>query len=216
MPGFADPQNWNRYSYARNNGLRYTDPTGHYIFEEEPDDPHVWPIRSRPTPQIIRGAHQDAFADKSQWSDPPVLLPLGAIYGSAVLAVGGQGAVGAVGSAWGAIQATAETWLATELMDGDADEVRLVETGLDAFERAREFGIRTYNQLRDAIKGTGLQAHHIVQERFAKTLGVKPGQMQSVALMPEEHQVFTNAWRDAIGYANSRRALKKSPCAGFS
>ena len=29
MPGYANPQNLNRYSYVRNNPLRYTDPTGH-------------------------------------------------------------------------------------------------------------------------------------------------------------------------------------------
>ncbi|HEX6268774.1 MAG TPA: RHS repeat-associated core domain-containing protein [Anaerolineales bacterium] len=31
VPGFANPQNLNRYSYVNNNPLRYTDPTGHLI-----------------------------------------------------------------------------------------------------------------------------------------------------------------------------------------
>ena len=31
MPGFANPQNLNRYSYVNNNPLRYTDPTGHML-----------------------------------------------------------------------------------------------------------------------------------------------------------------------------------------
>jgi len=43
VPGAGNPQNLNRYSYVRNNPLRYTDPTGHHIFEETPDDPvFVW------------------------------------------------------------------------------------------------------------------------------------------------------------------------------
>jgi hypothetical protein len=29
VPGYANPQNLNRYSYVTNNPLRYTDPTGH-------------------------------------------------------------------------------------------------------------------------------------------------------------------------------------------
>ena len=31
MPGYANPQNLNRYSYVNNNPLRYTDPTGHML-----------------------------------------------------------------------------------------------------------------------------------------------------------------------------------------
>src|SRR6266487_1076010 len=29
VPGYANPQNLNRFSYVRNNPLRYIDPTGH-------------------------------------------------------------------------------------------------------------------------------------------------------------------------------------------
>jgi RHS repeat-associated protein len=35
VPDPANPQDLNRYSYVRNNPLRYTDPTGHYILLEE-------------------------------------------------------------------------------------------------------------------------------------------------------------------------------------
>ena len=34
MPGYTNPQSFNRYSYVVNNPLRYTDPTGHYCVEE--------------------------------------------------------------------------------------------------------------------------------------------------------------------------------------
>jgi hypothetical protein len=37
VPGYANPQNLNRYSYVNNNPLRYTDPTGHYCVEENAD-----------------------------------------------------------------------------------------------------------------------------------------------------------------------------------
>jgi hypothetical protein len=37
VPGYANPQNLNRFSYVGNNPLRYTDPTGHMRVEEPGD-----------------------------------------------------------------------------------------------------------------------------------------------------------------------------------
>ncbi|MFZ5909217.1 MAG: RHS repeat-associated core domain-containing protein, partial [Chloroflexota bacterium] len=37
VPGAGNPQNLNRFSYVRNNPLRYADPTGHWA--PETDDP---------------------------------------------------------------------------------------------------------------------------------------------------------------------------------
>jgi len=37
VPGYANPQNLNRFSYVLNNPLRYTDPTGHWV--NETNDP---------------------------------------------------------------------------------------------------------------------------------------------------------------------------------
>jgi RHS repeat-associated protein len=38
VPSPSDPQQLNRYAYARGNPVKYTDPSGHYIFEDEPGD----------------------------------------------------------------------------------------------------------------------------------------------------------------------------------
>ena len=50
------------------------------------------------------------------------------------------------------------------------------------------------------MKGTGLQAHHIIEKRFAEVLGLKSDFMSSVALTREQHQAFTNAWREWFPY----------------
>lgn len=39
--------------------------------------------------------------------------------------------------------------------------------GLGGLSRAGEFGIRPYAQLRHALQGTELQAHHLIEHRFA-------------------------------------------------
>jgi hypothetical protein len=68
------------------------------------------------------------------------------------------------------------------------------------FERAGEFGIKSYKELRKEAKGTGLEVHHLIEKRFAALLGQKADEMASIALTEAEHQAFTNAWRKLIPY----------------
>ncbi|EJL64498.1 RHS repeat domain-containing protein, partial [Flavobacterium sp. CF136] len=69
---------------------------------------------------------------------------------------------------------------------------------------AEKYGIKSYSALKTLLKGKGLQAHHLIEQRFAGTLGVTPGSMSSIAVTAEEHQIFTNAWRAEIGYEGSK------------
>lgn len=50
------------------------------------------------------------------------------------------------------------------------------------------------------MKGTGLQAHHLIEQRFTGVLGQNARQGLSVAVTQAEHQAFANAWRLAIPY----------------
>jgi hypothetical protein len=68
------------------------------------------------------------------------------------------------------------------------------ELGL-VVHNACEGTIGTYNQLRRAIKGFGLEVHHLIEKRFKGLFGESAGQMLSQVLSPENHQAFTNAWR---------------------
>jgi hypothetical protein len=47
------------------------------------------------------------------------------------------------------------------------------------------------------LRGTGLQAHHLIEQRFVRVMG-PPGNMASVAVTRAEHQIFTNLRRRAI------------------
>jgi hypothetical protein len=76
--------------------------------------------------------------------------------------------------------------------------------------RITEYGILAYNKLRPAILGLGLEAHHLLEQRFATILEMKGKDMLSVAISKGEHQALTNAWRKAIPYGTGTgKATKK-------
>jgi RHS repeat-associated protein len=75
-----------------------------------------------------------------------------------------------------------------------------VVAGFAQLTRASEFGIRTYKQLTTALKGTGLEAHHLLEKRFHTVLGQQVSEMLSVAVTKAEHLVFTLQWRAYIPY----------------
>jgi RHS repeat-associated protein len=78
--------------------------------------------------------------------------------------------------------------------------------GFGGLTRAWEFGLKPYKALRLLIKATGLEAHHIIEKRFAKIIGEKAANMLSVAVTEAEHQAFTNAWRRLAPYGASKTA----------
>ncbi len=57
VPEPGNPQDLNRYSYVRNNPVRYTDPTGHYILLEEDFGVR---ITRKGAIQVVRGGHRFA------------------------------------------------------------------------------------------------------------------------------------------------------------
>ena len=69
--------------------------------------------------------------------------------------------------------------------------------------------IDTYRNIRKFTKGTGLEAHHIVEKRFAKALGYNENgrDMLSIALEKSNHRVYTNDWR-RLPYGETYSAQK--------
>jgi len=65
VPQPGNPQALNRYSYVLNNPVRYTDPTGRWVFEQTPNDPRITPP-AWPYP---------AIRSVSPPPEPPVLGP---------------------------------------------------------------------------------------------------------------------------------------------
>ncbi|HDD24953.1 MAG TPA: RHS repeat-associated core domain-containing protein, partial [Chloroflexi bacterium] len=173
------PQTLNPYAYALNNPVLYTDPSGEFAFIPLLLVAAAGGFLGGVSYYGIQAYLEADPCTEMDWRWQEALFWGGG--GTGMGAVIGTGIYGG----W---------WVGTQLGWWG------VGGSLYSFERAAEFGIRSYNDLRSAISGTGLQAHHIIEQRFAARLGLNPGQMQSVALTPEEHQIFTNLWRAQIGY----------------
>lgn len=73
-------------------------------------------------------------------------------------------------------------------------------TGFGALTKAGDYGVWPCRTPKADLKGTGFEAHHLIEERFAGVIGQSPGDMASVAVTDAEHQAFLNAWRQAIPY----------------
>jgi hypothetical protein len=85
-----------------------------------------------------------------------------------------------------------------------------VEATSRAIQEAGRAGelLGRYSKVKAAVKDMGLEAHHLVEKRFAKTLGVKQRDMLSVALTKEQHRIYTKRWRKEIGYGFGTKTAK--------
>ena len=86
------------------------------------------------------------------------------------------------------------------MLDDGEDIAALGISAFSGFKYAARFGIKSYDELATLTKGMGVQVHHLIEERLAKAMGQKPGEMLSIVLTPAEHQAFTNAWRKHFPY----------------
>jgi RHS repeat-associated protein len=73
-------------------------------------------------------------------------------------------------------------------------------------------GIRSFSaQARVTAGHAGdIQAHHLIEKRFADVMGGDPSEWASIVATRSEHQAFTNAWRARIPYGAGTRAATRA------
>ena len=202
VPDPTSVWDYNRLAYARLNPLKYNDPTGHWVET-------LWDVAN-----IAWGAASLAHnVSEGNWGDAAwdaggllvdsaaTIVPL--IPGGAAATLKASRALDK------AVKTVQRAGNAFEAVRVGGELVQTSTLLARHFERAAEFGIRSADELKQAVgNGSGLHVHHIVEQRFARIIGVADeSSMLSVVLKPEEHAWFTAKWREEIGLSSwtSRR-----------
>ena len=195
MGGVFNHINGDLYAYAGNNPVKYTDPDGNSFFLV--------------TGGIGAGIGAIYGAVKSykdtgsiDWKEVGKDALIGGAIGLGAGAATSLLLTGSATASTGTVIASAKAAVTAAFGAGGTVAVA-AEKAYGDLSKAAEYGIQTYSRLRDSIAGKGLQAHHIIEQRFLpalERLGLKANQMLSVAVTPEEHQQFTNKWRAAFAY----------------
>ncbi len=79
----------------------------------------------------------------------------------------------------------------------------LAVSAVGAVKTVKEYKktIDTYKALRIQYKGTGMEAHHIIERRLIKdSVKYNVNTMPSIELTKEAHQVYTDAWKATVPY----------------
>ena len=83
----------------------------------------------------------------------------------------------------------------------------ILQNAAEAIVDGRSAIVMSYTELRKTVKSLGIkgmEVHHLIEKRFAKTLGIDPDDIPSILLPKGDHQAITKAFRDKIGYIGEK------------
>ncbi|KRF27640.1 hypothetical protein ASG93_29290 [Paenibacillus sp. Soil787] len=106
-----------------------------------------------------------------------------------------------------------------------AKAVNQVVEGLNKLEKSEKIAaiqggklVMAYSDLRKVSKGTGLEAHHLIEKRFIYQINkgleaagknkIVENDILSIAIDKDTHQKITNLFRQKIGYAYDNKTIR--------
>ncbi|MHB0968003.1 MAG: RHS repeat-associated core domain-containing protein, partial [Bellilinea sp.] len=219
VPNPVNPLSYDRYVYVNSNPINFNDPSGHmqscadgdlgggcggdgtapYIINKyqqlklKGPTYHWEGINQQERAALIQNGYTEG-----EWDDTVVYSGVSDVAGTKYDPV--MWLVGAVTAAKGA----------QLIAFANSKTIVAAPSALNNYKPLTQPIIKPWNLLRNEIKGTGLQTHHIIEQRLAPALGQTVAQTRnwlSVSLTPEEHQIITNQWRSAIGYITSNNPI---------
>ena len=115
VPGAGNPQAFNRYAYGLNNPVKYTDPSGHYVYEDDPNEGLIYDssrvkkvygtdvrLRESDSSWTRDAGHQPTDAELAgTFLGVPAIATLSAVFGTAEFAA--RGIYGVAGNLLGTV-----------------------------------------------------------------------------------------------------------------
>ena len=183
VPEPGNPQALNRYAYVNNNPLKYTDPSGHWLET-------AWDILN------IAWDIYEVRRDPSLLNIGALVVDVGAAVlpfvpaGVGMVVRGGKAAKAAVEVASHADEVVDAAKVGAKVAEAVAEEAaKRAGRGVaqELVEQAIKSEIRPARELlAQSVPET--EVHHLIEQRFAKQFGVKPGDLPAIRLDKTFHQ----------------------------
>ena len=170
---------YNLYIYCLNNSINQIDEDGHLSL----------PNWAKIAVGLVTTVAAVGVTVATGGAAVPILLGVAAstLSGAAIgyVTEGKEGAINGAtdGFMWGGVGALA------------ASAVGAIKT-ISSYKKT----VDTYSSLRKTYSGTGMEVHHIVEQRLAKGSRWQMTKMPSVALTKTVHRGYTNQWRAQVKY----------------
>lgn len=170
---------YNLYEYCLNNPANRIDENGHLSLPN-------WV-------KVTIGAVATAVAVGLTVATGGATLPILAGVAASTLSGGVIGYV--TGGKEGAINGIVDGFMWSGIGAAASSVVGAVKT-INSYKKT----VDTYSSLTKQYKGTGMEAHHIIEKRLVKGSNWETSQMPSVELTKAVHRSYTNAWRKIVPY----------------
>ena len=189
----------NAYEFCSGNPLMLADPSGleWTIFGFEFSGDTIRDGLETSTAALGSSASM-GFWDGGRWKDRPGFRESRDCWTVAQMALSGSGATAAVRGFAARATGRAFAGVAERFAPRLAGEI----SPLLSAQRGAGQAYRVLTAF-TAKNKFGLVVHHIVQNRFAKQLGMKSREMASIILSKEEHLVLDNLWRKFAPYGGT-------------
>ena len=187
----VDPLSLNLYVYCANNPIVYADSSGHAVETILDIAGLLW--------SAVDLIEEPSWENAAflLWDVAGVLIPFvpGSYAGKGIKILGKVDDVADAVKTIDHIDDVAKTAIKiTNKLDDGVDIIEFVSNGNRL--------IGSYKDMKNYTKGYkgAIQAHHLLEQRFCRAMGLDVDDMISVVLTKEQHSGLTKLWREAVEY----------------